>query len=245
MSILIWSIVSVVVVGLISFVGVLGLLIRQKLLHRLLLFLVALSAGSLLGGAFFHLLPESLSQGELPLTVFVYLIFGFSVFFVLERILRWHHCHNSDCETHKHLGWLNLFGDGIHNLIDGMIIFAAFMVGPQLGVPITLSIILHEIPQELGDFGVLIYAGFTRFKALSYNFISALVSLVGVVLAYWLNSHNIDIKNFLLPFAAGGFIYIAASDLIPELHKEEKTFNSISAFLVFIMALVLMFKLTD
>ena len=159
----------------------------------------------------------------------------------MERILRWHHCHEPGCEIHKrHLGYLNLIGDGIHNLLDGLIIFSAFYTSPALGLPVLISLALHEIPQEIGDYGVLLYAGFKKSQALFYNFISALSAVVGVIIGYLLINQMSNLNNFILPFAAGGFIYIAASDLIPELHKETNLKKSLIFFIFFIIALVLM-----
>jgi len=235
------SLLAAFIVGLISFSGALSLAIKADKLKKVLIYLVSFSAGSMIGAAFFHLLPEILKEAEDTMTVFVFALVGFSLFFVLERILRWHHCHDTDCHTHEHLGWMNLIGDGVHNLIDGMVIFASFLGGPTLGVPVTLSIILHEVPQELGDFGVLIYSGFSRKRALLYNFISACTAIVGVLLAYFLYSYNGLMSLFLIPFAAGGFIYIAASDLIPEIHKDNNSWRAFISYILFILALVFMF----
>ncbi len=235
------SLLAAFIVGLISFSGALSLVIKVDRLKKILIYLVSFSAGSMIGAAFFHLLPEILEKTESIITVFVFVLSGFSLFFILERILRWHHCHDSECQTHEHLGWMNLIGDGIHNLIDGIVIFASFFSGPALGVPVTLSIILHEIPQELGDFGVLIYAGFSRKRALFYNFISAFIAIIGVLLAYFLYSYNELLSLFLIPFAAGGFIYIAASDLIPEIHKDNNSWRALISYILFILALVFMF----
>ena len=239
--VLIFSLIAVLIVSLLSLVGVIVLILSDKILKKILIFLVAFSAGSLMGGAFFHILPESMALTNESLTVFVYLMIGFCLFFVLERILRWHHCHQVGCETHTHLGWINLFGDGVHNFLDGMIILIAFSVNIEVGVAVTISIIFHEIPQEIGDFGVLIYSGFSKFRALAYNFISALTSFLGVFLAYFLVSSNVSLEAWLLPLAAGGFIYIGASDLIPEIHKQHKFSSSIWSFLVFLLALVFMY----
>ncbi len=214
--------------------------LTDKLLKKVIIYLVAFSAGGLLGGAFFHLIPESLEDISDPDLLFVYVLVGFSLFFILERILRWHHCHQPDCQTHRHLGWMNLVGDGIHNLIDGLVIYAAFAVGPELGIPVTVSIIFHEIPQELGDFGVLIYAGFSKARALMYNFISALFAVFGVLIGFFVFNLTQCGSCFLLPLAAGGFIYIAASDLIPEIHKQEQNVKAVISFFVFILAAVMM-----
>ncbi len=240
---LILSLLAVLAVSLASFVGAVSLFLSREKLRQALIFLVSFSAGGLMGGAFFHILPEYLESDSDVMAAFAMVLAGFCVFFVLERILRWHHCHNGECDTHAHLGWMNLIGDGIHNLIDGMVMFAAFAVGPALGVPVLVSIIFHEIPQELGDFGVLIYSGFSRLKALLYNFVSALLSVIGVLVAFGFFRGGLAPEQFLLPLAAGGFIYIAASDLVPELHQEKKLLNSVFSFIIFIAALVLMWAM--
>ncbi len=238
------SIISVVVVSLISLIGVFTIGIKEKKFKEILIMFVAFSAGGLIGGAFFHLMPEAIGRrGPDFLKPFIYIIVGFCLFFILERVLRWHHCHDAECETHKHIGNLNLIGDFFHNIIDGIIIFSAFAVSPALGIPVTLSIIFHEIPQELGDFGVLLFTGYTKTQALFYNFLTALSALVGVVVSYFLFEKVENVNSFLLPFAAGGFIYIAASDLIPELHKEEKLGKAIVSFIVFFSAILLMLGL--
>ncbi|MFA5029226.1 MAG: ZIP family metal transporter [Patescibacteria group bacterium] len=243
MTVLFYSIISVLLISLVSLVGVAAFFFKERVLNRILLFFISFSAGSLMGGAFFHLLPEVLDEGVRPLEIFVYVLVGFSLFFILEKFLRWRHCHDSDCAKHHHLGWMNLIGDGVHNLIDGLIVFSAFTLGPQLGVPVMVSIILHEVPQEFSDFGVLVYSGFSRLRALAYNLLSALASVLGVFIAYFLVGLDQSINDLLLPLAAGGFIYIAASDLIPELHKERKFFNSLVSFLFFLLALIFMFAI--
>lgn len=242
MSVLTWSLISAFGVGLISLVGVITLVLKHQAIDRVIIFLVSLSAGAMMGGAFFHLLPEAL-DGQETLKVFINFLIGFCLFFILERILRWHHCHkeDGDCEVHGHLGWLNVIGDGLHNFIDGMIIFAGFAAGPEVGLAVLVSIILHEIPQEIGDFGVLLYSGFSRLKALAFNFISALTAVIGVLIAYFLYEKTQDAALFLMSFAAGGFVYIAASDLIPELHKEKRLTKSIFTFILFVVALVGMY----
>jgi zinc and cadmium transporter len=238
---LIYSLLAASLVSLLSFAGAISLAIKADKLNKVLIYLVAFSAGSMIGAAFFHLLPEALEASGDALQIFVFVLIGFSLFFVLERVLRWHHCHDTECHTHEHLGWMNLIGDGVHNLIDGMVIFASFLGGPILGIPVTLSIILHEVPQELGDFGVLLYSGFSRKRALLYNFASACVAIIGVLIAYVLNFIDSSISLFLLPFAAGGFIYIAASDLIPEIHKDNKLWRAVWSYVLFVVALAFMY----
>jgi zinc and cadmium transporter len=161
----------------------------------------------------------------------------------LEKFLRWHHCHGKECHHHQHLGYMNLIGDSFHNFLDGMIIVAAFIASVPLGLVTTLSIISHEIPQEMGDFGVLLYSGMPKKKAMLYNFMVALFAMLGVVVGYYLIQYIAGINSFLLPAAAGGFIYIAATDLIPELQEEINARSSILHFLVFILAMIFMFWL--
>ncbi len=158
----------------------------------------------------------------------------------MERYLHWRHCHeDGTCKTHA-FTYLNLVGDGFHNCIDGMVIAASFMVSLKLGFVTTLAIILHEIPQELGDFAVLVYGGFTKQKALLFNFASALMAVIGAVAGYFIVDLSKGFLNFILPFTAGGFIYIATSDLIPELHKETDLKRSTASFFAFLLGIVFM-----
>lgn len=240
MSFFLSSILAAVVISVLSLSGVVTLAWRRGSINKILLPLISFSAGTMLGGAFFHLLPEAIVERNGIQGVFELALAGFILFFLLERILRWHHCHDGECQTHKHLGFLNLFGDGCHNFIDGLILVSAFSVGPELGLAVAFSIALHEIPQEIGDFGVLLYAGFSRFKAIIYNLLSALAAISGVIIGFLLLEKIEDLNTFLLPFAAGGFIYIAASDLIPELHKEVRVIKSILVFVFFLAALIFM-----
>ncbi|MBD3249438.1 hypothetical protein GF336_05315 [Candidatus Woesearchaeota archaeon] len=138
---------------------------------------------------------------------------------MIEKFLHWHHCHKGKCDIHT-FTYMNLIGDGVHNFIDGLIIAASFSVDISFGVITTIAVIAHEIPQEIGDFGVLVYGGFGRLKALAFNFLSAVTAIIGAVIGYLISGSVEGFVPFLLPFAAGGFIYIAASDLVPELHKE-------------------------
>ena len=243
MNPLLASLISVIIVSLISLIGIAFFLFSQQFVNKTLIWLVSFSAGSLMGGAFFHLIPETVDGGNDFLLISIYILTGFCLFFILERVLRWHHCHDADCETHKHLGHLNLIGDSIHNAIDGLVIISTFTVSPALGIPVTLSIIFHEIPQEIGDFGVLLYSGFKKTSALFYNFLTALTAVGGVLLGYFLLDRIANLNEFLLPFAAGGFIYIAASDLIPEIHQEKSTVRSVISFIIFFLALVFMLGL--
>ncbi len=225
-------------VSLISLIGVITLIIREEILNKILLSLVGFSAGALIGGAFLHLLPEALEQTN-STTIFLYVIIGFMLFFILERILYWRHCHEEKCSIHM-FTYLNLIGDGMHNFIDGLVIAASFIVDISIGLVTTIAVIAHEIPQELGDFGVLVYGGFSKPKALLWNFTSAITAVFGALIGYFFIMHSKAATSFLIPFTAGGFLYIAASDLIPELHKQSELKRSILSFILFLIGICFM-----
>jgi len=224
--------------SLVALVGIFSLWLKKKILNKLLISLVALSAGALLSGAFFHLIPESLEHLT-PMAVFTGVLIGFIIFFLMEKFLYWHHCHEGKCDIHP-VSYLILFGDGIHNFIDGIIIAISFIVSIPFGIVTTLMIIAHEVPQELGDFGVLVHGGFSKAKALICNLISQLACVLGGLVGYFLSSSIEGIIPFILPFAAGGFIYISASDLVPELHKQSDIKKSLSSFAFFILGILIM-----
>ncbi|MEM2338208.1 MAG: ZIP family metal transporter [Candidatus Bathyarchaeia archaeon] len=240
---LIIILMSVTIVSLIAFVGLIFAGMREERLNRITMLLVGFASGTLIGGAFLHLLPEALTSEGDASTVFFYVIAGIIVFFALEKFFYWRHCHEKECPTHAFV-YLNLIGDGIHNFIDGMIIAAAYFVSAasgsyRLGFATTVAVLLHEIPQELGDFGVLIYGGLSRKRALAFNFVSAVTAIVGALLTYFLASMQ-SIETFLVPFAAGGFIYIAATDLMPELHKKAHARESLTQFFLILLGIGLM-----
>lgn len=235
--ILVWILTSTLVLTFISFVGIITLALKDKLLKKVLFCLIGFSAGSLIGSAFLHILPEVLEKTK-SITVFYYLILGIVLFFLMERFFYWRHCHNGVCDVHT-FTYLNLFGDGLHNFVDGMIIAVSFTTSLRLGLVTTLAVILHELPQELGDFGVLVYGGFSKTKALFYNFISSLMAIAGALLGYFI-SDIAGLSNFILPLTAGGFIYIATSDLIPEIHRESNLRRSASAFIAFLFGILFM-----
>ncbi len=231
--------ISTFVVSLISLIGIFTLAIKDQLLQKILFGLIGFSAGALIGSAFLHILPEALEKTRSEV-VFYYLILGIVLFFLMERYFYWRHCHEeSACDIHA-FTYLNLIGDGFHNFIDGMVIAASFIVSIKLGIVTTLAIILHEIPQELGDFGVLVYGGFSKQKALLYNFISALMAMIGAVAGYFISDFAQGFSNFILPLTAGGFIYIATSDLIPQIHKERDLRRSTLAFIAFLFGIIFM-----
>ena len=197
--------------------------------------------GGLFGDAFIHLLPESFQELGTNLSTSLYVISGILIFFVLEKFLRWRHCHIPTSEEHMHpLATINLVGDAVHNLIDGMLVGASYMVSLPIGIATTLAVIMHEIPQEVGDFGVLIHGGLSVKKALALNFLSALTAMLGVILAIVLGSEIEGFSLSLLPIAAGGFLYIAGSDLIPELHHEVKVLRSLLQFVMILLGVGVM-----
>jgi len=234
---LLWILGATFLVSLISFIGVLTLTLKDKTLDEILLVLVAFSAGALMGGAFLHLLPESIAESP-DISKFIYVLMGFILFFFMEKILHWRHCHEGNCSVHT-FTYMNLFGDAIHNFIDGLVIAAAFVTSLSLGIATTFAIAFHEIPQEIGDFGVLVYGGFTKTKALLFNFLVALTAIAGGIIGYFISAFTEEFVVLLLPIAAGGFIYIASSDLIPEIRKVMGK-QAISTFSVFILGIILM-----
>lgn len=237
-ALLLWIIGSAFLVSIISLIGVFTLTVRDENLNKILLGLVGFSAGALMGGAFLHLVPEALERAG-STTVFSYLILGFILFFLLERLLYWRHCHDGKCDVHI-FTYLNLIGDGIHNFVDGLALAASFVAGIQLGIVATLAVISHEIPQELGDFAVLVYGGFSKTKALFYNLLSALTAILGALIGYFVSSYVESFAVLLVPLAAGGFVYISGSDLIPELHKELEIRKSMLSFGFFLAGILFM-----
>jgi zinc and cadmium transporter len=217
------SLLSVAVVSLLSLAGIATFLLGKELHRDLLLYMVSFSVGGLFGGAFFHLIPEASARSGFSTTVSGFILLGILVSFLVEQVLKWRHCHVPTSDEHPHsFAYMNLIGDSIHNMIDGIVIGGAYLVSPSMGLVTTLAVCLHELPQEIGDFGVLVYAGFSRAKALKYNFLTALTAFIGVAAALTLSGYVENLTTYLVPFAAGNFIYIAGSDLIPELHAEEE-----------------------
>jgi len=233
LSTLSWIILMTLINGVIALVGAFSLLISKKSLKKITILLVSFSIGALLGGAFFHLIPEAIEELSIVKT-FAIGFLGIIVFHSVEKFLHWHHCHkHGECKEHPYTR-LILYGDSIHNFIDGLIIASSFIISIPLGILTSLLIIAHELPQEIGDFGVLIHGGLSRKKALFYNFISQLTAVLGGILGFFF----LGIKEYaiyLLPFAAGGFLYIAIGDLFPEVFKEK----SIKRVIINIIAIIL------
>lgn len=245
MNIWLYSIISVLIVSLISFSGALTLAIKKEKLKDLLIYFVSFSAGALLGDVFIHLLPEVVEEYNHSISlIFIYVLVGILTSFILEKIICWRHCHLPITKNHIHnFAWMNLWGDFFHNFIDGLTIAASYLLNTGTGIATTLAVAFHEIPQEIGDFGVLLHGGFKVKKALFLNFLTALSAVIGAVISLLLNNRIEHLTLFLVPFAAGNFIYIASSDLIPELHKETEIKKGLIQTITFLFGLLVMYGL--
>lgn len=227
-EIYLYTFASVIFISLISFIGAFTLSLREELLRKYVFIFISIAVGALLGDSFIHLIPEALKSSSNTTITSILLILGILLFFIVEKFLHWHH-HGEDKENnHVHpVGRLVLFSDGIHNFIDGIIIGASFLVSIPVGLATTIAVILHEIPQEIGDFAVLLHAGYSKQRALWLNFLSALSAVLGAVVVFTINGAVEVSTTLFLPIAAGGFIYIAVADLIPELHKTKNIKHSV------------------
>ncbi len=228
-SVIFYTIVSVIIVSLVSLVGIFTLALKEKSLQNMLMILVSISAGTLLGGALLHLLPEAVEEaGAFTLQISLLVLLGVLLFFILEKFIHHKHEHGHGVElAHrhkdhhpKHIAPINITGDALHNLLDGLVIAGSYLVSIPAGIATTVAVILHEVPQEVADFGVLVYSGMSKGKALFYNFLTAAVAIVGAIIGLLLGVRGEAFVAFILPVAAGGFLYIAGSNLIPELHKD-------------------------
>ena len=221
-----YTIISVIIISLLSLVGIFTISIREKSLNKMLFLLVSFSVGALLGDSFIHLIPE-IAEAGFGIGASFSLLAGMMVFFVLEKFIHWRHCHIPTSKKHPHpFAYMNLIGESLHNFIDGMVIAGSYLVSIPLGFATTLAVLFHEIPQEIGDFGVLVHGGFNRMRALMFNFLTALTAVLGAIVILSVGIKTESITSLIIPFTAGGFIYIASSDLIPELHKEVKAGKS-------------------
>jgi len=231
MNILTWIILSGIGMSLIALVGSLTLVLKQSTLDKILLPLVAFAAGSLIGGALFHMIPASIHEMGNGTPVYLWIVAGFLVFLALEQFLNWHHSHQTEADQREPLTYLILIADGLHNFIGGLFVAASFLIDLRLGITAWLAAAAHEVPQELGDFAVLVHGGWKRGWALVYNFLSGLTFLLGGLLVYAVSA-DIDVA-FLVPFAAGNFIYIGAADLIPEIKKGRDVRANLAHFAAF------------
>lgn len=227
-----WFLLSGVLMVAVALVGGVTLALSDAQFGRLRLPLVSFSAGSLLGGAFFHMLPAAVDALGNRLSLYAVLLAGFSLFFLLEQLLHWHHCHREQTDCRQPVGTLMLLGDAVHNALGGLAIAGSFLIDVRLGFAAWLAALAHEIPQELGEYGVLVHGGWSRSRALLMNAAAALpFPLVGS-LAFAV-SGELD-TSWLVPFAAGNFVYIAASDLVPEVNRHhgwQRNAQHVGAFL--------------
>ena len=241
-TVYLYTFIGILVVSVISLLGVFVLPSREDILRKYIFLFISLAVGALLGDAFIHLIPEALDKSSNATATSVLIILGILLFFILEKFLHWHH-HGEDAkEGHIHpIGKLVLFSDGVHNFLDGIIIAASFMVNIPVGIATTVAVILHEIPQEVGDFAILLHSGYTRKRALVLNFLSALTAFVGAAAFFVFGELSKHLVGYFLPLAAGGFIYIALTDLIPELHKTKQMkhfFYQLAAVLLGVLAMI-------
>jgi zinc and cadmium transporter len=244
MSVVLYAIGSVIVVSLIALVAILPLLFKKKISERVLLLLLSLSLGALLGGVFLHFLPEIIEHGYTANTG-LFILLGFFTLFIVEKFIHHHHskcAKNPDkCRGHAyHLAPLNLLGDGVHNFLDGLVIAGSYVVSIPLGIAATVSVIFHEIPQEIADFGVLLYSGWSKFKAVFFNLLSATTAIVGAVIGLLLADKIHHFIDFIIPFAVGNFLYIAAANLVPELHRKHKLLDTILHLVVIAVGIGIM-----
>jgi zinc and cadmium transporter len=230
---------SVLIVSFISLIGVIALGLQEQRLRSILLYLVSLSAGALLGDVFLHLLPE-MAEAGFGVAQGAYFLIGIIIFFILERFILWHHSHGDHEESVHSSVYLTTIGDSLHNFIDGMVIAASFLVDVRLGIATSLAVIFHEIPQEIGQFAILLHGGWSKAKATWYNFLSALTAVAGAGIVVLFAKNIEEAPSFLLAFAGASFIYIALSDIVPELHKEASTKKSVWQFVWLLFGIGLM-----
>jgi zinc and cadmium transporter len=244
---------SIAAVSLVSFAGVAVFSLRESAMHKVLFVLIGLAAGTMIGDAVIHLIPEALEGIGDARTFGIAVLTGIVGFFILEKYLRWHHAHHGAEEEHeeeeehnhpRHLAPMVLVADGIHNLVDGAIIAASFLVSPVIGFTTAIAVFLHEIPQEIADYALLVHSGLSRTKALLYNFASGLVAFAGAGIVLVFHNSFESFGALIAAFTAGAFIYIAATDLIPELHKTTNRKRRAIELLSFIIGILIMFALT-
>jgi zinc and cadmium transporter len=249
MNVVLLSLASVIGVSLLSLVGILFFLIDERFIGKVLLYFVSFSTGALLGDVFIHIIPEMADEPDFFQQGLLIVLLGILVSFMIEKIIHWRHCHvlpehhhgHSHGHHHHPVGIMSIFGESVHNFIDGIVIAASFLVNIPLGISTALAIVFHEIPHEIGNFAVLLHSGFPRKKALLMNFLAASAAILGTVLVLVLSQSISDLTVYMLPFAAGNLLYIAGSDLIPELHKETKLTQGIIQLLAMITGMLFMY----
>jgi zinc and cadmium transporter len=241
MTDLLYSLLAVFIVSALSLIGIFFFPFKGESLKKVLNFFVSVATGVMLGDAFLHLLPDIYERYGLETRVALFILLGIIIFFSLEKFVKWRHCHEPDCEEHNHsLATNNIVGETLHNLLDGAIIAGSFFASPALGVTTTLAVVAHEIPHEVGNFAVLLHSGLDKRKALTYNMLSALAAFVGVGLVGLIGPRINNFYLFILPLTVGGFIYVAGSDLVPELHRETRLFEGVNQLLGLILGILIM-----
>lgn len=223
--------------SLVSFIGGVLAFLNAETIRRFAHFVVSFAVGALLAVSFLDLIPEAVAMSSLEF-VMPLVMAGMILFFVLEKFLFWYHCHEGKCPVHTYT-YLILWGDFLHNFIDGVIIALTFMVDVKLGVLTTFAVILHEIPQEIGDFGILLHGGFSKKRALFYNFLVSTSTILGAILTFSMGTALGPFIPVGLALAAGNFIYLAATDLMPELHESSKFSHSIGQVALIILGAIL------
>lgn len=231
-------------VGSVALAGLM-LLLSNKKLERVSTYLMYLAGGTLLGAAFLGMIPKAISMAD-STHIFLSILAGILFFFILEKFILWRSCRNKNCERHIHAAVpIILIGDAFHNAIDGVVIAASFLTSTELGLFVTLSVILHEIPQELGDFGILIKGGLSRSKALYFNMLSGSTAIVFGVVAFY----TLDAINWLIPYAlafsASSFLYIALADLIPEMHRKTTLKDSLIQIVLILFGISIIYLIVS
>jgi zinc and cadmium transporter len=235
-------IIASLVGSVFALVGGIILLAKENLARKISLYFVSFAIGALLGAAFFDLLPEAIEKSGGDGNIFLFTLLGIIVLFVFEKFLRWYHCHDAEtCEIHTFSSAV-LFGDAVHNFIDGVIIALSFSLGTPVGIAATVAIFFHEVPQEIGDFGVLLHAGYTKSKVLLYNILTALTTPLGAIAGYFALPFFSNAVPVLTAFGGGIFIYIAVSDLMPEVHRKSQP-KEFAHFFLIILGLVLLWTI--
>lgn len=246
LKIWVYTLASVIIISFVSLVGIFTLSLDKERLNSIIKYLVSFAVGGLFGDAFIHLLPESFEKLGYGLKTSLSIVLGLLIFFVLEKFLHWRHCHHMTTQQHIHpVAIMNLVSETVHNMIDGMIVAASYLISLPLGIATTLAVIFHELPHEIGNFGVLIFGGFTIRRAILFNFFSALFAVLGALIVLIIGPFIKEYTYFMLPITSGGFIYIAGSDLIPVLHEHDHSCdtsasNSAWQFFMIILGVALM-----
>lgn len=238
---------SVIGVSLLSLLGIAFFIVRARIVERILLYVVSFSTGALFGDVFYHILPEIAEDHAAFEQAMPLVLLGILLSFVIEKLIHWHHCHILPAEhvhcDHHHVGIMSLIGDAVHNFIDGLLIAASFLVSTEIGFATTIAVILHEIPQEIGDFAILLHSGFSKTKAILFNLLSASTAIVGAAIVLVSASAAPVLSSILLPLAAGNFLYLAGSDLIPELHKHTGLRQGVLQLLCMILGMAVMYSM--